>query len=63
MIIKKRFNKNYTEIVNMGFSDHLAQILWVNIDTRSIVQKKKVFLRKFSKVNVIKFIDLLKNEL
>jgi endonuclease/exonuclease/phosphatase family metal-dependent hydrolase len=33
MITNKHFNKNYTEIVNMGFSDHLAQILWVNIDT------------------------------
>jgi exonuclease III len=33
MITNKHFNKNYTEIVYMGFSDHLAQILWVNIDT------------------------------
>jgi hypothetical protein len=35
----------------------------VNIDTRSIEQNKKVLLRKFSKVNVIKFIDLLNDEL
>jgi hypothetical protein len=28
MVTNIQFNKNYTEIVNMGFSDHLA-ILWV----------------------------------
>jgi exonuclease III len=41
MITNKHFNKNYIEIVNMGFSDHLAQILWVYIDTRRIRQGKK----------------------
>ncbi|PNF29254.1 hypothetical protein B7P43_G10478, partial [Cryptotermes secundus] len=63
MITNKQFNKNYIEIVNMGFSDHLAQILWVNLDTRRMEQKDKVLLRKFSKVNISKFIDLLKDEL
>jgi hypothetical protein len=62
MISNKHFNKNFTEIVNMGFSDHLAQILWVCIDARS-TEYKKVLRRKFSNGNVIKFIASLKNEL
>jgi hypothetical protein len=35
MVTNKEFNKNYIEIVNMGFSDHLAHILWVYIDERN----------------------------
>jgi hypothetical protein len=46
----------------MGFSDHLAQILWVCIDSRSIVNKK-VLRRTFSKGNVIKFVGWLNDEL
>jgi hypothetical protein len=62
MITNINFSKNFTEIVNMGFSDHLAQILWVCIDAQSI-EYKKVLRRKFSNGNVIKFMVLLKNEL
>jgi hypothetical protein len=39
MITNKHFNKNYTDVVNVGFSDHLAQILWVDIATRSVEKK------------------------
>jgi hypothetical protein len=46
----------------MGFSDHLAQILWVYIDTCNI-ELKKVLQRKFSKENVDKFTVMLNNEL
>jgi hypothetical protein len=34
MVTNRQFNKNYIKIVNMGFSDHLAQILWVDTDKR-----------------------------
>jgi hypothetical protein len=56
MVTNKQFNKNCTESVNMGFSDHLAQILQVYIDERN----KE---RKFSKENIVKFIVMLNNEL
>jgi hypothetical protein len=46
----------------MGFSDHLAHILWVYIDTRNMAVKK-VLHRKFSKENVVKFTVMLNNEL
>jgi hypothetical protein len=62
MVTNKQFNKNYTEIVNMGFSDHLAQILWVYIDERN-KESKKVLRRKFSKENIVIFIVMLNNEL
>jgi hypothetical protein len=54
--------KNYIEVVNMGFSDHLAQILWEYIDMHNI-ELKKVLQRKFSKENVDKFTVMLNNEL
>jgi hypothetical protein len=33
MVTNRQFNKNYIEIINMVFSDHLAHTLWVYIDT------------------------------
>jgi hypothetical protein len=60
MVTNKQFNKNWIEIVSKGFSDHLAQILWVDIDNRK--ESKKVMHRKFSKEYVAKFIAMLNNE-
>jgi hypothetical protein len=62
MVINRQFNKNYIEVVNMGFSYQLVQILWVYIDTCNI-KLKKVLQRKFSKENVDKFTVMLNNEL
>jgi hypothetical protein len=33
-------NENYTYIVNIGFTDHLTQILWVHIDEQNEELKK-----------------------
>jgi hypothetical protein len=40
MVINRQFNKNYLEVVNMGYSDHLAQILWVSIEKSNKDGKK-----------------------
>jgi hypothetical protein len=61
MVINIEFNKNYLEVVNMGYSDHLVQILWVSIE-KGNKEGKKVLQRKYTKENVDKFITMLINE-
>jgi hypothetical protein len=48
VVINRQFNKNYIEVANMGFSDQLAQILWVYIDTH------KLELKRFCKESSLK---------
>jgi hypothetical protein len=63
MVTNRQFNNNYTEFVNIDFSDHLAQILWMYKDTCNIELKKVLQKKKSSKENIDKFIVVLNIEL
>jgi predicted fused transcriptional regulator/phosphomethylpyrimidine kinase len=61
MVTNKQFNENFTEVVNVGYSDHLAQVLYVSVNKHNH-EPTKIIQRKFSKTNVEKFKDMLHNE-
>jgi hypothetical protein len=47
--------------VNVGYSDHLAQVLYVSVNKHNH-ESTKITQRNFSKRNVEKFKDMLSNE-
>jgi predicted fused transcriptional regulator/phosphomethylpyrimidine kinase len=61
MVTNKHFNENFTEVVNVGYSDHLTQVLYVSVNKHNH-EPTKIIQRKFSKRNVEKFKDMLNNE-
>jgi predicted fused transcriptional regulator/phosphomethylpyrimidine kinase len=61
MVTNRQLNKNIIEVVNMGHSDHLAQILWMSVD-KDNEELEKVLQRKYTKENVDKFINMLTRE-
>jgi hypothetical protein len=61
MVANRLLNMNHIESVNIDYSDHLAQILWVSIG-KGNREGKKVLQRKYIKDNVKKFITMLSSE-
>jgi predicted fused transcriptional regulator/phosphomethylpyrimidine kinase len=53
MVTNKQFNENFTEVVNVGYSDHLAQVLYVSVNKHNH-ESTKIIQIKFSKRNVEK---------
>jgi hypothetical protein len=35
MIMNKQYNNNYMEVVNLGYPDHFAQILWFLVNKQN----------------------------
>jgi hypothetical protein len=54
MVTNKQFNENFTEVWNVGYSDHLAQVLYVSVNKHNL-ESTEIIQRKFSKRNVEKF--------
>jgi predicted fused transcriptional regulator/phosphomethylpyrimidine kinase len=61
MVTINQCNENFTEVVNVGYSDHLAQVLYVSVNKHNH-ESTKIIQRKFSKRNVEKFKHMLNNE-
>jgi hypothetical protein len=61
MIINKQYNEHISELWNLGYSDHLAQVLKVSVDVPNYIPDE--IITRFSKYKVAKFNDTLNSEL
>jgi hypothetical protein len=60
MIMNKQYNNNYIEVVNLGYPDHFAQILWFLVNKQNN-RMENITKRNFSRRNIENFKYLLEN--
>jgi hypothetical protein len=61
MIINKQYNEHVLEVWNLGYSDHLVQVLKVSVNVPNYIPDE--IITRFSKYKVAKFNDMLTSEL
>jgi hypothetical protein len=61
MITDKLYHKSETEVIDLGYSDHLAQILHIKVK-KPIIRRRKIKIRQFSSRNIEEFNHLLEME-
>jgi hypothetical protein len=61
MITDKLYHKSETEVIDLGYSDHLAQILHIMVK-KPIIRRRKIKIRQFSSRNIEEFNHQLEME-
>jgi len=60
IVINKQYNNNSIEVVNLGYSDHFAQIICFLVNKRNN-RMENITKKKFSRRNIENFKYLLEN--